>query len=118
LKVYILDLKNKNREKMLQWLYEDKRVEIIESFEDYLSLIEMVANSPPDLCVVRLGMDGIPGLKVADMVKQISPATRTVFISDSRDYAVDAYEVGAYGYLLGPVSRDKFNKFFSKGDKK
>lgn len=118
MKVYILDAKNKNNEKILRWLYEDKRVKAIEVFEDYSKFIKMVGKSTPDLCIVRLGRDEIPGLKVAGMVKKISPETRTVFVSDSRDYAVDAYEIGAYGYLLSPVSRDKFNKFFSKGDKR
>jgi two-component SAPR family response regulator len=30
--------------------------------------------------------------------------------SDDRDYALDAFEVGAYGYLLCPVERDKLEK--------
>ena len=111
MRVYVLDIKSNNSEKLLKWLYEDKRVEVIRTFEDHRDFIEMVKVSSPDLCVVRLGRDEIPGLKAADMVKQISPGTRTVFVSSSRDYAVDAYEVGAYGYLLSPVKRDKLEKY-------
>lgn len=110
MRVYILDRKGKSREQMLEWLSEDKRLTGIETFDDYIRLIEQVGNSPPDYCIIRLGADGIPGLKTADMVRQIDPGIRIVFISDDRDYALDAFEAGANGYLLCPVERDKLEK--------
>ena len=114
MKVYILDIQSENRVQMLQWLSEDKSVEGVEVFEDYIRFIEQVGKSPPDFCVIRLGNNGIPGLKAADMVQQISSDIRIVFVSDDRDYAVDAYEVGAYGYLLCPASKRMFEKCFMK----
>lgn len=107
LRVYILDRKNKSLTQMLMWASEDKSVTCIKVFEDYLKFIEQVGNSPPDFCIIRLGLDGIPGLKTASMVKEIIPNVRIVFISDDRDYALEAYEAGAYGYLLCPIKRDK-----------
>ncbi len=114
MKIYILDRQRKSREQILNWLAEDQRVEALETFEDYISFIEQVAKSPPDFCFVRLGNNGIPGLKAADMVKQTSPEIRIVFVSDDRDYALDAYEIGAYGYLLCPVNRKQFEKCLEK----
>lgn len=111
MRVYILDKQSKSREQMLEWLSEDKRLTGIEVFEDYIRFIEQVGKSPPDFCVIRLGKDEIPGLKTGDMVRQTSPDIKIIFISDDRDYALDAYEVGAYGYLLCPVQRDKLEKY-------
>ena len=110
MKVYILDVQSKSREQMLKWLSEDKSIEEVEIFEDYIIFIEQVGKSPPDFCIIRLSRDGIPGLKTADMVRQISPDIKIVFISDDRDYALDAYEIGVYGYQLCPVAKDKFDK--------
>ena len=110
MKIYILEVQSKSREQMLQWLSEYKRVEAVEVFEDYIVFIEQVGKSPPELCIIRLGCNGIPGLKAAEMVQQISPNIRIVFISDDKGYAVDAYEVGAYGYILCPVNKKKINK--------
>lgn len=117
MQVYILDKLSKTRGQIQVWLSEDKRLTGVEVFEDYSKFIEQIGNSPPDYCIIRLGWDGIPGLKTAQMVRQISSDIRIIFISDDRDYAVDAYEVGAYGYLLSPVSRDKFNNVFQGGEK-
>lgn len=108
LKVYILDIQGKSRKQMLKWLEEDESADKAEVFEDYIKFIEYVQNSPPDSCVIRLGKSEIPGLKAAGMVQQINSAVRIVFISDGADYALDAHEVGAYGYLLCPLNKDKF----------
>lgn len=110
MKVYILDAPSKSREQMLRWLSEDKRVTGVEIFEDYIRFIERIGKFPPDFCVIRLGNDGIPGLKTAGMVQQINPEIRIVFVSYDREYAVDAHEVGAYGYLLCPMERKKFDR--------
>ena len=82
-------------------------------FEDYVRFVEQVGYSLPDFCIIRLGWDGIPGLKTAGLVRQICPDIRIIFVSDDRDYALDAYEVGAYGYLLCPVEQDKLEKCLS-----
>lgn len=108
MRVYILDRRGKTREQILEWLSEDKRLTCVEVFENYIQFIEQIGNSPPDLCIIRLGWDGIPGLKTADMAKQISPDIRVVFIAEDRDYALDAFEVRADGYLLCPLHREKF----------
>lgn len=93
---------------MLEWLWTEKRFTEVEAFEDYTRLVEQAGNSPPDFCIIRLGRDEIPGLKIAETVKQISPDVRIIFISDERNFALAAYELGAHGYLLCPLVKDKF----------
>lgn len=114
MKIYILDVQGKGLEQMLQWLSENKKVKAVEVFADYIKFIDQVGKSLPDFCVIRLGSDEIPGLKAADMVQQISTDIRIVFVSDDRGYAVDAYEVGAYGYLLCPIDRKKFENYLER----
>lgn len=114
MRVYILDRQGKSREQMLEWLAEDKRLTGIEAFDDYIRFIEQVGNSPPDYCIIRMGADGIPGLKTAEMVRQISTDIRIIFISCDRDYALDAFKAGANGYLLCPIMRDKLMTMMMK----
>lgn len=114
MKVYILEIPGRSREQIWRWLSEDKEVNEIVIFEDYIRFIEQVGELPPDFCFIRVGHDGIPGLKSADMVRQISPDSSIVFIADDSDYAVDAHEVGVDGYLLCPLKRDKLEKCLLK----
>lgn len=108
--VYILDSNSKCRDQMLHWLEEDASVERTEVFEDYNRLIEQAELFIPDLCIIRLGAFGIPGFLAARLLQQKCTDIRIVFVSDDRDYVIEAYEVGAGGYLLCPLNRDKFNK--------
>lgn len=110
MKVYILDEQSKIREQMLKWLSENKKVEGVEAFENYVQFVEQVREFPPEFCFIRLGKDGIPGLKAAGIIRQISSDIRIVFVSEDRNYAVDAYEVGAHGYLICPLKKEKLNK--------
>jgi DNA-binding NarL/FixJ family response regulator len=95
---------------MLGWLSEDKRITELKAFEDYIQFIEQIEDSPPDFCIIRLGQDGIPGFQAADMIRQKSLDIKIIFLSDDRDYALDAFEVRADGYLLCPVKRAKLEK--------
>lgn len=112
MRVYILDIKGKIRDQMVKWLKEDERVKETRVFEDFTELVQQVAKSPPDSCIIRLGRDEIPGLSAAGTVRLMKPAVHVVFVSESSDYALDAYEIGAYGYLLCPLDKEKFDRCF------
>ncbi len=114
LRVYILDRQDKIRGQLLKWLSENKNIEEIEVFEDYVRFVEQVFKYPPVFCFIRLGKDGIPRMKAAAMVNRISPDIHIVFVSDDRKYAVDAFEVGAYGYLTCPLDKEKLDKCLMK----
>lgn len=57
--------------------------------------------------------DSISGLKTARVIQQVSTEIKIIFISDKQKLAVDAFEVGAEGYLLSPIEKEKFDLFFS-----
>lgn len=117
MKVYLLDIQERSNRQLSQWLYEDKRVNLSMVFEDYTQLIKMTEMLTPDICMIRLGDDRIPGIKVANMIKEINSEIKIIFISNDREYALNAYEIGAYGYLLSPVKKEKLqNYLMSKND--
>ena len=114
MKVYILDVGGPTLDKMLLWLSENSLVKVVAVFEKPDEFLERIEREKPDLIFIRLGNDEIPGLKTGKMVMALNQNIRVVFVSDERDYALDAYEIGAFGYLLCPVTKDKFNKLVVK----
>jgi two-component SAPR family response regulator len=114
LRLYILDVQGKIREQLLKIMSEYNKADEIKAFEDYAGFIEQIGKSPPDYCFIRLGKDGIPGLKAAGTVQRISKDIRIVFISEDGRHAVDAYEVGAYGYISVPFTKEKLNNYLTK----
>ncbi len=114
LRVYILDAPGKIRDQLVKLLPEVNKANEIMAFEDYAQFIEQIKASPPDYCFVRLGKDGIPGLKAAETVQRISGDVRVVFLSEDIRYAVEAYKVGAYGYLSTPLTKEKIKNIYQK----
>ena len=108
--VCVLDNKSESLKRMLECLSDNKRISEVEVFEDYDLFIVKVIKSNPALCIIRLGCEEIPGLKAARMVKMVNSNIRVVFISESRDYALDAFEIGANGYLLGAADKKTLDK--------
>ena len=114
MKIYILDVEGATLEKMLFWLSENSLVKVVAVFAKPDEFLARIENEKPDLIFIRLGNDEIPGLKTGKRVIALNQNIRVVFVSDERDYALDAYEIGAYGYLLCPVMKDKFDKLVVK----
>ena len=59
------------------------------------------------LDVLMPEMDGISLAKKLRASNYVADGTPIIFLTSSRDYAVESYEVRAFHYLLKPVSPDK-----------
>ncbi len=63
-------------------------------------------------------MDGINGIEAAKVIKETSPKTVIIFITNYGEYAIDAFECDACGYLLKNFSDDKLEALLKKIVKK
>lgn len=54
------------------------------------------------------------GMATAQLLRAKSPDTILIFISSSRDYVFDAYDVEAFQYLLKPIDMDKLRRVLQK----
>jgi len=63
-----------------------------------------------DLYLLDILMPHLQGLELAQRIRERNEAAELVFLTSSPEYALDAFEVAACGYLLKPVDREKFDK--------
>ncbi len=116
MRVYILDTGGSGLDKMLTWLSENTRIREVSVIKSQDVFLERVERERPELVFIRLGNSEITGLKMGQMVKAMEQDIRIVFVSEEKDYALDAYEVGAYGYLLCPIEKKKLDNILSKSN--
>lgn len=87
----------------------------IQCFEDADELLAMVKESEysPDLVFLDIYMPGeqgenIPlGMEVAKKLREIGSKAKFIFLTTSREHALEAFDVEASGYLVKPVSKDR-----------
>lgn len=60
-----------------------------------------------DIVIMDIGMSGMNGIKTAARLRQVSGAI-LIFVTALKDYVFDAFDVGAFHYLLKPVDENKF----------
>lgn len=61
----------------------------------------------PDIVIMDIGMGGMNGMEAAARLREVSDAI-LIFVTALKDYVFDAFDVGAFHYLLKPVDENKF----------
>lgn len=81
----------------------------VERFTDAVELLCRITEEgyEPDLLLLDIYMRGMHGMKVARSLREMGKRFAILFITTSRDHALDAFGVGAFQYLVKPVSREK-----------
>lgn len=67
----------------------------------------LVLEGKPDIVIMDIGMGGMNGMEAAARLRQVSDAI-LIFVTALKDYVFDAFDVGAFHYLLKPVDENKF----------
>lgn len=67
-----------------------------------------------DMIFLDVIMDGLDGMRTAQIAREKAFDKLLVFISASRDYVFDAYDVEAFQYLLKPIEDKKLKRVLQK----
>lgn len=67
-----------------------------------------------DIIFLDIIMRGLDGMATAQFLRSKSPDIILIFISSSRDYVFDAYDVEAFQYLLKPIDVGKLRHVLEK----
>lgn len=99
-------------EKIRKILTEEKVACTIRQFYSGQELLQSAETF--DLIFLDILMRDMDGMRTAQLVREKSFDQILIFISSSRDYVFDAYEVEAFQYLVKPVAEDKLRSVLKK----
>ena len=60
-----------------------------------------------DVCFTKVKMRSISSIQIAPELRKKNAKIKIVFISDTDEYALDAWQCGSNDYLLEPITREK-----------
>lgn len=105
MRIAVCDDDFKDREKIEEALRECNPNDSAENFADGRSMLEAAKKTPPfDLVFLDIYMPGENGIDIAAELKEISPETGIVFVTTSKEHAVEAFSLYATHYLVKPVT--------------
>lgn len=89
----------------------------IKSFSDADTLWNAAKQEPkraPDILLLDIQMQQMNGIELARRLRSIGWKTILIFITAYADYVFDAFDVGAFHYLVKPVSDKKLTEVIQK----
>ena len=91
----------------------EPRCEIVGTACDGRALIDLAANTRPDLIVLDISMPGLNGMDACAQLHLRMPSVRLVFltVNEDPDIAAEAIRLGASGYLRQPSRRPFFHRY-------
>jgi len=108
LRVFVVDDEAPARRKLLRFLAADSEVEVVGEAANGREAVAGIRRTHPDLLLLDVQMPDFDGFEV---VKQLAPPLpRIVFVTAFDQYAIQAFDVHAFGYLLKPFDQPRFRK--------
>mgnify|MGYP002237518593 FL=1 len=83
--------------------------------DKYLSGDELIASgSKPDILFLDIQMPGMDGMETAKMLRQDNENMILIFVTAAEEYVFQAFDVGAFHYLVKPFSDEKLKEVVTK----
>jgi two-component system, LytTR family, response regulator len=108
LRVFVVDDEAPARRKLLRFLAGDEDLELVGEAANGRDAVAGIRRTRPDLLLLDVQMPDFDGFEV---VKQLQPPLpRIVFVTAFDQYAIQAFDLHAFGYLLKPFDEPRFQK--------
>jgi len=85
-------------------------IDIVNTFNNIRDVIFFFRDNKIDIAFLDISMPEGNGFKLARRILEISPYTDIVFITSHREYAVDAFDICAFDYILKPVLANRVER--------
>lgn len=105
MQVLIVDDEQPARDRLRQILADETDVEVVGEAGNGKDAITACERLRPDIVLLDIRMPGIDGIEVALHLNQLDQPPAIIFATAYDEYAVDAFDAQAVGYVLKPVRR-------------
>ena len=110
MKVLIVDDEKPARDRLRQLLDDFDEYEVVGEAGNGEEAVRLGAETKPDIVLLDIRMPGLDGIEAAHYLNQFDSPPAIVFATAYDEYAIDAFDARAIGYVLKPVRRERLAK--------
>lgn len=107
MKLLIVDDEPPARDRLRRLLAEIEDCEVVAEAANGEEALSVCGDLKPDVVLLDVRMPGLSGIQVARHIDTLEDPPAVIFTTAYDQYAVDAFETEAVGYLLKPVRKEK-----------
>lgn len=108
--VVIVDDEPPARARLRQLLEEGGKHAVIGEAQNGQQALELIAKLEPDVVLLDISMPGISGIETARHLNALDKPPSVIFTTAYDEYAVEAFDARAIGYVLKPVRRERLER--------
>ncbi|MBW9158274.1 LytTR family DNA-binding domain-containing protein [Clostridium sp. FP2] len=113
----IVDDEFPSREELKYFINNFSNIKIMEEFDDSIIALEYIELNKPDIIFLDINMPKLDGMALGKIISHFPKKSLVIFITAHKDYAVDAFEIQAYDYILKPYSEERIVSTLKKIEK-
>lgn len=117
LKVIVVDDEAPARGRLVRILHELEGFSIAGEATNGIEAIDLCEQVTPDIVLMDIRMPGMDGIEAARHLAENSSSPAVIFTTAFNEYAIDAFDAQAIGYLMKPVRRDKLARALERASR-
>ena len=98
------------REELKYFLTKHKEISLEKEFENPIDSLKYLQENKVDVVFLDINMPELDGMSLGKILTKLNPNIKIIFITAYRDYAVEAFEIKAFDYLLKPYSEKRITE--------
>ncbi|OMF30098.1 hypothetical protein BK133_17185 [Paenibacillus sp. FSL H8-0548] len=110
MRVVIIDDENAMHLIMKRMLSKIDGIEIVGSFHETAAASAFMLDHDIDMIFIDVHMPKESGLEFAQRLRESGRQTKLVFVTSHKEYALSAFDVYAYDYMVKPVVQDRLRQ--------
>lgn len=103
----IVDDEYPSREELKYFINNFSNIKIMDEFDDSIKALSFIEQNKPDIIFLDINMPKLDGMALGKIINHFPKHYLIIFITAHKDYAVDAFEIQAYDYILKPYSEER-----------
>ncbi|MDJ0709636.1 MAG: LytTR family DNA-binding domain-containing protein [Woeseiaceae bacterium] len=107
MKILIVDDEQPARDRLAQILSDEDGYEVVGEAGNGNDALQRTSELEPDIVLLDIRMPGMGGIETAHHLNELPHPPAVVFTTAYDEYAIDAFEARAIGYVLKPVRRSR-----------
>ncbi|MCY6957533.1 LytR/AlgR family response regulator transcription factor [Clostridium brassicae] len=103
----IVDDEYPAREELKYFIKEFSKIDIVEEFDDSVEALQYIESNKPNIIFLDISMPKLDGMALGKILNNFEKKIIIVFITAYKEYAVNAFEIEAFDYILKPYSEER-----------
>lgn len=110
MKILIVDDEAPARDRLRQLLADGGEHDVVGEAGNGHEALQLAGDLQPDVVLLDIRMPGLDGVETAHHLNAFEQPPAVVFTTAYDEYAIEAFEANAVGYVLKPVRLERLNK--------